>query len=581
MKKMNIFKMMLAGALVMALASCAKENSPAEPQNEQSGNGSRTVKLGLQLEPGTKVTLSNDNKFAWEVGDKIGVWVGTSADDAGGSFRECDVVLDGSDKQISVDISGGNRYNYAVYPNSLNPSYSSATGLTITLPNTYELSAVSGTKTPLPMVAVNDKDVNSLVFYNLGGMLRLTVNDIPAGTKRLEIDFDGKQVSGEFTVASPFTPGSTTAVIATSADVDHDFVTVTNGGEDFGTSAMLNIPLPTGEFTNISAIAYNAVSGGVATLAGRTSFSYTAKRKTGKTHSVTIDTHIFSVSATKHVVIAASNLQATTTNGGSTWSWGFATNPWDYNGNSLYFNRRVSGDGTVAYNDVSGTVDLFGWVGASNTTWGGELGTTLNAAMYGISNSKTLNSTDTYGNDANETLKSDWGNTIVDEYTWRTLTITEWVYMLTSRTSGSTVNGISRARYVLAQINTDGTAVNGLIIFPNGITITNSEATSWSSINGGVQGSFGEYPWSNATKCTSAQWTALASKGCVFLPSAGCRNNQDVYWYNDACYYWSSTPNGTNQALFLHIDRHYGVLETGTNHERWYGHPVRLVRYMN
>ena len=289
------------------------------------------------------------------------------------------------------------------------------------------------------------------------------------------------------------------------------------------------------------------------------------------------------------VFISSGNLQARTSDYGASWTWQFAA--WDYFGsssyNQYYHNARINGDGIVKYSDP-GTVDLFGWVGESNTTWDGATGTTSNAAMHGITNSKTLNSTATYGNVSGECLKSDWGNTINDGYKWYTPTISEWIYLLTTRSSGSTVNGTSNARYVLAQISTTtNSKVNGLIIFPNGVTIDNSEATSWSYINGGVESNYASYPWTNATQCTTGQWTALAAKGCVFLPAAGVRNNganetyPPVNYPNDACYYWSATPNGVNYALFMHVDRHYGVLDTGTIHERWYGHPVRLVRDAN
>ncbi len=94
------------------------------------------------------------------------------------------------------------------------------------------------------------------------------------------------------------------------------------------------------------------------------------------------------------VYFSQGNLQATYD--GSAWSWAFATNQWDYIGNATA-NNRINGNGTVS---VNGTVDLFGWVGASST-WTG-------AAQYGISNSTTTNSTATYGNVASEALKSDW-----------------------------------------------------------------------------------------------------------------------------------------------------------------------------
>ena len=167
------------------------------------------------------------------------------------------------------------------------------------------------------------------------------------------------------------------------------------------------------------------------------------------------------------VLFARGNLQATWD--GSKWSWAFAANQWDYIGNAAG-NTSINGNGTVSANNV--TVDLFGWVGASNNKWSGDLGTTGNAAMHGISKTTTQKTTSTYGNVVNESLKSDWGNTINDFYTWRTLTggsDGEWKYIINTRSSGSTVKGTYNARYTLATINTDNGSdgVNGIILFPN------------------------------------------------------------------------------------------------------------------
>lgn len=260
------------------------------------------------------------------------------------------------------------------------------------------------------------------------------------------------------------------------------------------------------------------------------------------------------------------NLQAvcaSADNDGNTqesWTWKLATNQWDYVGDAAA-NNAINGNGSVS---VAGTVDLFGWVGASNTTW-------TNAAKYGISNSKITSSqstsAETYGNVADEALKSDWGNTIGSG--WRTLTSAEWDYLLTGRASGATVNGTSNARYAYATINIGGTSVEGMILFPDGVTIGDSEV-AWGTINGA------------GTNCTSAQWTALEGKGCVFLPAACYRIGDEVYGvasgdYGNDFYYWSSS------SYTLDVEKAYNVyfyqsLSPQSQNFRSYGYSVRLVR---
>ena len=252
------------------------------------------------------------------------------------------------------------------------------------------------------------------------------------------------------------------------------------------------------------------------------------------------------------------NLQATYD--GTKWTWAFAEHQWDYIGGRSdggsepeTGNNYINGNGTVS---AAGTVDLFGWVGESSTVL------TSDPAKYGISNSITLND---YGTNSSDALKNDWGNTIGTG--WRTLTGGaggEWRYLLEFRTTGGTVFGTASARYAHATINTDGTPVNGLILFPDGVDIADSEVTTAGTVNG-------TSAW--GTECTSAQWTALAAKGCVFLPAAGRRTGTTVNEANNG-YYWSSS----NSEYAHNVDFGSSNISYSTSSYRYRGCSVRLVR---
>jgi hypothetical protein len=308
---------------------------------------------------------------------------------------------------------------------------------------------------------------------------------------------------------------------------------------------------------------------------------------------VTVTPPPFSVGSNKKVYFAPANLQASTSDQGEHWTWQFAPNEWDYVGDNA-LNTRVGEAGGLRGVLTTGKVDLFSWVGASNTTWSGELGTQLNAAMHGIADATSTNSN--YGSSASDVLKSDWGNTINDGHNWRTLTSEEWAYLLGIRASGSTVAGkngnVSNARYTLAKINTDGSnPVRGLIIFPDGITIEASEFTQTGFINREI-GETSADTWEKGTLCTTAQWAALSAKGCVFLPTAGYRYHNSGQSYpgvsgvtNASGYagqYWSSSPYGTTTAYFVLFTRSF-VDPRSSDHkltysERRFGLSVRLVR---
>ena len=262
---------------------------------------------------------------------------------------------------------------------------------------------------------------------------------------------------------------------------------------------------------------------------------------------------VFTVDAGKTVKFSKGNLQATYN--GSSWIWGFAEHQWDYIGNAVG-NTSINGNGTVSAN---GTVDLFGWVGASST-WTG-------AAQYGISNSTATNNVDGYGNVAGEAQKVGWGATVGTG--WRTLTRLEWPHLLNERETGVTVNSTNDARYTLAIINTDVTAVKGLIIFPDSYAGDSPAGVTWGTIN--AKSTFE----TTCTTCTSAGWTALEAAGCVFLPAAGYREASNVTDAGIGGGYWSSSSSYATSAFAQYFESDYMSIYGAS---RKYGFSVRLVR---
>lgn len=137
--------------------------------------------------------------------------------------------------------------------------------------------------------------------------------------------------------------------------------------------------------------------------------------------------------------------------------------------------------------------------------------------------------------------------------------------------AGGTVGTTAKARYTMATIRTDvSSGVNGIILFPDGVDIANT--TDYFTTLGKVNESS-----SYATKCTSAQWTALAAKGCAFLPAAGYREGLTVYNAEASGYYWSSSAHTSevNQAYYVYFNS--GALNSQYNGSRKKGQSVRLV----
>ena len=229
----------------------------------------------------------------------------------------------------------------------------------------------------------------------------------------------------------------------------------------------------------------------------------------------------FSVSASKKVKFSKGNLSYASS------KWSFFDNQYD------------------DYNSYSADAwDHVGW--------------STSATDYGMN---TSTSNDTYSGDF-----VDWGATMGDG--WRTLTNDEWTYLFDTRTSGSIVFGTENGRYAQATINTDGTGVNGMILFPDGVTIASTEVTTAGTVNAAS---------TYATKCTSAQWTALETKGCVFLPAAGQRDGSSVNDAGSNGRYWSGTAYSTSSAYRAYAFNP-GNLYPADGSYRYRGYSVRLVQ---
>lgn len=265
-------------------------------------------------------------------------------------------------------------------------------------------------------------------------------------------------------------------------------------------------------------------------------------------------TGVFTVSSDgKKVCFSKGNLRASTSDLGTNWTFGFPVNQYDYLDNDGV-NAKVNVDGTVSEN---GTVDLFGWVGASSTGTG--------AAMFGISCYNGVYGEDfknIFGKNSNEALKSDWGTLMGDGKTWRTLSTEEWQYLLGTTFERTSNNGTG-------VITIGEKKIFGLIIVPD-----NYEHPE--GVRQFVAGT-------GQTEYSESDWAAMQDKGAVFLPAVGYRSGSEVICsptYEGgiiAGYYWSSSAHNTYAyAWNVVIDKDY--ISNPDYSGRYLGFSVRLVR---
>lgn len=202
----------------------------------------------------TKAEIDGDGAFTWSKVDEVAVY----SDEEG----YVDFVLqtgEGTNEGVFTAEFDGTRSHYAIYPAAYadRSNYGEPT-LNVTLPSAYAIDNTKedwksyyATRSPLPMVALNDNNQTSLAFKHVGGIFRLTLTKVPAGTKTIEVTLD-KDVTGTFAVGNltsdPFAP------TITAGDVtDKNVVTFTlsEALSEETYDLVLNVPVPEGTFTDL------------------------------------------------------------------------------------------------------------------------------------------------------------------------------------------------------------------------------------------------------------------------------------------------------------------------------------------
>lgn len=534
-------KILTIAALALTIVACSNDidEQPVEQPAKTDGMVTITAKLAPKSDAGTRaVALGKDVndkdiiKVTWAQNETLRLLCGTYSTTA--TIQSVDAGTGEATISFTIDAAADGQNCTIVYPASAAKADD------------------SGVKDAATLLAAQDGTLNANLDVRVGA------GTIHTATPSLSVT---TQPAAQFAIFK-----FTTKNYDASATINVSPLTITIGTQDYvitpaSATSELYVALPA---VSSQTVSFSGTVGSMPYLCSKTGISFDA----GKFYQSTLKmlpqgaiSGKYTINSFgKKVYFSQGNLQAITTDRNN-WTWSFATNQWDCIGNATA-NTKINGNGTVSQN---GTVDLFGWVGDRTNYFSG-------VAQYGISNSTTINY---YCNSQDNGLMCDWGrlaitnggNTAISG--WFTLSYREWSWLFNSRTSGSTVKSTSNARYTFATINNDvNGGVNGIILFPDGVTFADSEAT-WGTINS-------ESDW--GTKCSTAQWAALAAKGCVFLPLTGSRNGSTIT-STDFGHYWSSSICGANdyQKAYCVLFKS-GLLTINYPQLRFYGCSVRLVR---
>ena len=237
MKKLTIF---LTVFLAVTLSSCMREVA-------ESAQLFRVESIHAYV-PETRLSLDDAGFLAWSKGDDIAIHRSASG------YETCPMTDDGC---FNVHLAGSEaRDAFALYPARIaDNAAAAASNLKVILPTDYEIpTAGMAQSSPLPMIAQNDPGSEDLYFRQIGGVLRLSLDNVPYETASLRISM-GKRLTGSFSVSDP---SGAAPSIATDAEAGEPVTfTLAVPSSEVRNGYILNIPVPTGTYPSLSVTAHD------------------------------------------------------------------------------------------------------------------------------------------------------------------------------------------------------------------------------------------------------------------------------------------------------------------------------------
>ena len=499
-----------------------------------------TVTLGANIDNGRDAKVYIDNLTpCWHNNDQVRINSRTYRTSAAlGSSAQITDVLE-SNHYRAIYPSNIFRYEYGV---SDDLSNSSSVNVSLPLTQWYSVDDHGDQKVNVPMGAYSSSE--TLTFHNLCSLIKVVISNRTNEDfvlDRIVVTTRNAYLSGEGYATVEGQTSDRVDMIPSSAShqVSLDFSpanrpTIGRGDRD---TYVYYIIAP--EFNEDDVIITLCSQGRYATFEKRASLQHNKIAQV----SLTVDElayppyppsvdgalpGLFSVSATRQVRFSQGNLQYQA----STNTWRFAEHQYDYVGSELYgnvFENGIKCNNNNISSTYNGWIDLFGF---------GTSGWNSGAVCYQPWSTSTSYSDYCPGSSSNNDLtgayaEADWawhnaisngGNAV---HQWRTLTESEWHYLINNLPSGHIGIGC---------IN----GVGGLILLPNSWTLP-----SGCSFTSGVSGSSRLVENWSRNIYTTAQWAQMEAAGAVFLPAAGYRDgtvNCNIGREGD--YRSSSTDNG-------------------------------------
>lgn len=223
MKSTSSILLLALGALFVMSPSCELAEKPDSGRTEH-------LEVRIVSSPSTKIAVDGTSGiFSWQEKDSIAILIVNSDNTAVRKYVPVPLTPTVSAPNYSVITlslsSGQSRAGFAVAPASMGegdrlhryayPIYHSVhqTTLNLNLPQVYwyeDISRWSGDSSPIPMVARASSEFSTLDFVHVAGLFRVSLQNVPQGTRTIELEFDsdkavwGNNIPVLFDPSDPF-----------------------------------------------------------------------------------------------------------------------------------------------------------------------------------------------------------------------------------------------------------------------------------------------------------------------------------------------------------------------------------------
>ena len=234
----------IAGA-ALCIAACSREEPAGAP-----GGREAVLRAWIVNEETRTGFDSHVGKFAWSEGDRIAIHL------SDGTFHSTEVNPETGAFTCSTTPTK-KRDAYAIYPASAADAanYGSPT-LNVILPAEYDIAdEPSSIFAPVPMIAVNRQAEDDLYFRHVGGLLRITCDRVPVGTKSIAVTAS-RNIAGTFAVTNPASENPTISTGGNSPTVT--FHIAASALTEKASGIILNLPVPVGPLATLKLAALDA-----------------------------------------------------------------------------------------------------------------------------------------------------------------------------------------------------------------------------------------------------------------------------------------------------------------------------------